>query len=301
MYYRIDMRCGQSTEVCRLLALRALPQFVSCRILARKVFSNCHRLPLWILSGEGLSTTDAADPSVLTDPSTVKTNLIPERIEKTYSVSSQMMTSTNSGPETVVFPNVVGGGVMSQTLSLEGFEGALDGTMGDVLPPSGQASLRDLLCIFHHPPTDHQPHYPMEEWVATTAFCSANATKATRDSLDDPMMKPDIPKVVTASEAHPANEWVFLFRVLYFLWGVVFSAEPWRNRRRSQRFGTGCASGGIASPDFSFRPWFGGGSCWTRAFGTARSAPIHCAWTHVYRVSGTLHRSQNEEPFSGRI
>ena len=83
---------------------RALPQFVSCRILARKVFFELPPLTSLDSSGEGLSTTDAADPSVLTDPSTVKTNLIPERIEKTYSVSSQMMTSTNSGPETVVFP-----------------------------------------------------------------------------------------------------------------------------------------------------------------------------------------------------
>jgi len=102
-------------------------------------------------SGEGLPTTDAADPSALTDPYTVKTNLIPERIEKTYSVSSQMITSTNSGPETVVFPNLVGGGVMSQNPLLEGFEGALGGTMGDVLPPSGQATLRDLLPYFSSP------------------------------------------------------------------------------------------------------------------------------------------------------
>ena len=123
-------------------------------------------------SGEGLSTTDAADPSVLTDPSTVKTNLIPERIEKTYSVSSQMMTSTNSGPETVVFPNVVGGGVMSQNPLLEGLKRLWMGLwvtcfLHPARPPSG------IYCrIFHHPPTDHQPHYPMEEAATTRLLLS---------------------------------------------------------------------------------------------------------------------------------
>ncbi len=102
-------------------------------------------------SVEGLPSTDAADPSALTDPSTVKTNPIPKRIEKTYSVSSQMTTSTNSGPKTVVLPNVVGGGVVSQNPLLEGFEEALDGTMGDVLPSSAQATLMDLLPYFSSP------------------------------------------------------------------------------------------------------------------------------------------------------
>ena len=102
-------------------------------------------------SGEGLPTTDAADPSALTDPSTVKTNLIPERIEKTFLASSQMMTSTNSGPQAVILTNVVGGGVLSPNLLLDGFDWAIE-TKGDVLlPPSGQASLRDLLPYFSSP------------------------------------------------------------------------------------------------------------------------------------------------------
>ena len=138
------------------------------RIAAAYLFG----LPLAILS-----TTDAADPSVLTDPSTVKTNLIPERIEKTYSVSSQMMTSTNSGPETVVLSNVVGGRVIRHKTLLEGFE--LDGTMGDVLPPSGQASLRDLLPYFSSPGNRPSATLPNGGLGATTPFCSANATKAT--------------------------------------------------------------------------------------------------------------------------
>ena len=101
-------------------------------------------------SGEGLSTTDAADPSVLTDPSTVKTNLIPDRIEKTFLASSQMMTSTNSGPQTVILTNVVGGGVLSPNLFLDGFDWDLE-TKGDVLPPTGQVPFRGLLTYFSSP------------------------------------------------------------------------------------------------------------------------------------------------------
>jgi hypothetical protein len=76
-----------------------------------------------------------------------QTNAIPEKIEKEYTVSSQIIQSPNTQTPVAVLagPLVVDTGSQSYPL-IDGFEDTLsdDG----YLPPSGQASLRDLMPYF---------------------------------------------------------------------------------------------------------------------------------------------------------
>ena len=93
---------------------------------------------------EPIASTQDLSPA---SPVTNQTNAIPEKIEKEYTVSSQIIQSPNTQNPVAVLagPLVVDNGSQSYPL-IDGFEDTLsdDG----YLPPSGQASLRDMLPYF---------------------------------------------------------------------------------------------------------------------------------------------------------